>query len=187
MMKGPGTVLVILFAVAYPFVVFFGIGTLGPRILAVVLAAFAIVRFVSNADKSVAQTVMVALILALCGLIFVLESQRLLKLYPVLFSIGMAAAFYFSLYDEHTLIERLATRFGSKLHDAARRYIRRLTVWWVGVLLVNAAISAYTAFYGTLYQWTLYNGLISYLLMGTFMAGEFCFRLYYKKSRGLPS
>lgn len=188
-MKGPGRglglLLAILFAAAYPFVVYFGLGTLGPKILAIVLAVFAVVRYFANKERTRAQGMVCGAIVCFAILIFILDSQRLLRLYPVLFSLGMAAAFYFSLYDDQTLIERVATQFGSELHDIARRYIRKLTVWWIAVLVINATISAWTALYGTLYQWTLFNGLLSYLLMGGFMAAEFCFRIRYKKAQGI--
>lgn len=186
-MKGPGALLVMLFAVAYPFIVFFGMGELGPRILTVILLAFTLVRFLSSPRKTVIQGLVCCLVVAFCLAIFVLDSQRLLRFYPVLLSFGVAAAFYFSLYDEYTVLEHLAERFGSELHDTARRYIRKLTLWWVVVLLINGVIAAYTAVFATLYQWTLYNGLISYILMGGFMAAELCFRYHYKKSRGITS
>ena len=186
-MKRLAMLLAVLFAVAYPFIVYFGLGTLGPRLLAGFLMAFTLIRYWASSERGLYLHLLTALVVGLCLLIMVQESAALLKIYPVLFSLGFAAAFYFSLSDEYNLIERMAMRFGSEMHDEARFYIRRLVLWWVGVLILNALISAYTALYGTLYQWTLYNGLLSYLLLGGFMLGEMCFRYYYKKSRGIPS
>ena len=43
-------------------------------------------------------------------------------------------------------------------------------------LVGNAAISAATGLWGSLALWTLWNGLLSYVLMGGLFAGEFMYR-----------
>ena len=54
--------------------------------------------------------------------------------------------------------------------------MRKVTQVWCVFLLVNAALSAATALWGDLAVWTLYNGLISYGVMGTLFAVEYAIR-----------
>jgi uncharacterized membrane protein len=54
--------------------------------------------------------------------------------------------------------------------------MRRVTVVWFVFLLGNATVSAATAVHGDMALWTLYNGLVAYLLMGLLFAVEFLVR-----------
>ena len=47
---------------------------------------------------------------------------------------------------------------------------------WVAFLLCNALISLATAVWGTRAQWALWNGLLSYLAMGTLFTVEYAVR-----------
>ncbi|MDP4840293.1 MAG: AMP-binding protein, partial [Alphaproteobacteria bacterium] len=62
-------------------------------------------------------------------------------------------------------------------------YTRNVTKVWVGFCLLNAVLSYTTVRSGNLEIWTLYNGVISYGLMGILLGGEFLFRSFYKKSQ----
>jgi uncharacterized membrane protein len=47
---------------------------------------------------------------------------------------------------------------------------------WCGFFILNGCMAAWTAFAASRETWALYNGLISYLLMGVLFAGEWVFR-----------
>lgn len=98
------------------------------------------------------------------------------KVYPVLTSLAMATAFGVSLAYPPTLAERVARLTHPDLPEAGVRYTRKVSWVWFVFLLSNAAVAAWTAAFGTLGQWTLWNGLISYLLMGFLFVGEFFIR-----------
>ena len=70
-----------------------------------------------------------------------------------------------------------------ELDEQAIRYTRNVTVAWVVFFLLNAAISLWTALYGDLATWTLYNGFISYILIGLMFGGEFLLRQYVKRKK----
>lgn len=106
-----------------------------------------------------------------------------LKAYPILFSIGLAAVFSHSLLRPPTVMEQIAWLSRPNLDPAAIAYLRKLTVVWLCFFVINAAISAATAFWGSLEAWTVYNGLISYLLIGSILAGEFTFRRLVRRDR----
>ena len=56
------------------------------------------------------------------------------------------------------------------------RYTRQVTWVWVGYFIVNAGIASALALWAPLSWWTLYTGLIAYLLMGLLFAGEWLIR-----------
>jgi len=75
-----------------------------------------------------------------------------------------------------SLVERLARLQEPELPTAAIRYTRRVTRVWCLFFIGNGLFSGWTVWHGDLALWSLYNGLISYLLMGALMAGEYLIR-----------
>ena len=98
------------------------------------------------------------------------------KLYPIFMSLGAAFIFGISLLFPPTLVERIATLYEGPLPEKGIIYTRKVTILWTCVLILNAIISAWTALYSDLNIWTLWNGLLSYLMMGTVFAIEFLVR-----------
>jgi len=186
-MKALGAIFAVTLAVGYPLLVFFGLQHYGPRGLAVVLLLFVGIRYFLVRPVTPLQNMSAVIVGLFCLCIIALDSQILLKLYPVVLSVGVAAIFFFSLQGEKTAIERFAELAGETITPQAKLYMRRLTACWGGLMLVNAGIAAYTAFYLSLSQWTFYNGFLSYLIIGIFMLAEWLYRQHYKKSRGIVS
>jgi uncharacterized membrane protein len=75
-----------------------------------------------------------------------------------------------------SVIERLARLREPDLPPAGVLYTRRVTQIWCVFFIVNGAIALFTALHGDMQIWTLWNGLLSYFLMGTLMAGEWLIR-----------
>ena len=55
-------------------------------------------------------------------------------------------------------------------------YCRRVTSVWCIFFFVNAAVSLHSAFFWPKHYWALYNGLISYILVGLIFAIEYICR-----------
>jgi uncharacterized membrane protein len=98
------------------------------------------------------------------------------KAYPALMSLAIALAFAWSLYYPPSLIERFARLRRGVLPPEAISYCRKVTVVWVLWLLMNAAISAGLAIWGSIAAWTLWTGLLSYLAMGLLFVSELAVR-----------
>jgi uncharacterized membrane protein len=75
-----------------------------------------------------------------------------------------------------TLVERLARLTTPDLPPRGVRYTRRVTQVWCLFFIVNAALTTLTILHGDLALWSLYNGLISYVLIGVLMGGEWLVR-----------
>ena len=87
----------------------------------------------------------------------------------------MLVVFGGSLWTAMPVVERLARLREPDLSPVGVRYTRRVTQ-------VNGAIALFTVLHADIRLWTLWNGMIAYLLMGTLMAGEWLVRQRVKKN-----
>jgi len=166
----------------YPFIVYTGLNEFGPSMLSLVLFALLLARVVLRGDyHQPEQYAQLLLVGSLCLVAAWLQSELLLRFYPVLMSLGFAGFFALSLRTPHSLIERFARTFISDIEPHQQAYMRVLTKIWAGLLVVNAVVAAYTACCLSLKYWTLYNGAIAYIIFGVFSLGELVNRYFYKK------
>jgi uncharacterized membrane protein len=185
-MAGSLDVTVLAIGIAYPFLVYFGLRTLPPGLVALSLVALLVVRVAVGSRKS-ARDFVPYLIAGVVVLILAVRSPVFgLKAYPVLVSLGFAAAFAYSLMWPPTIVERIARFQHPDLPLAVNSYLRKVTIAWLMFFIINATISAATAASGSLRLWTLYNGLISYLVMGVMFAGEFLIRQHVRRRLRSP-
>ena len=75
------------------------------------------------------------------------------------------------------MIERFARIQEPDLDHEGVIYTRKVTIAWCLFFLSNGLIALYTVFYSSIEIWTLYNGFVSYILMGLFFAVEYLIRL----------
>lgn len=104
------------------------------------------------------------------------NSSLPLKLYPIAVSLSFLLLFSWSLKVPPSMIERFARLQTPELPPEAIAYTRKVTQVWCGFFVLNASISGWTLYYGTDAQWALYNGGISYLLMGLLFGIEWLVR-----------
>jgi uncharacterized membrane protein len=161
---------------AYPFMVLAGLRYLPAWALPVLPMLLLAVRLALR-RRGPTEAVLAASALAVLALNLV-DPALALRSWPVLVSLGMAGLFAASLRWGPPMVERIARLAEPNLPDGARPYLRRLTAVWVGFLLFNATIAGWTVLYGSMEQWTLYNGFISYLLLGGLFAGEMLVRRF---------
>jgi uncharacterized membrane protein len=172
---------------AYPFMVFVslqhvGAATVGGILFALVVARYAIVKVATPKAAQVTPALKSLLPLTLVGVasgVSMLLSNHPLavRLNPVWISLTMLAVFGWSLYSPPSMIERFARLTKPQLPSEAIAYTRRVTQVWCVFFVINAAVALWTAVAASLQVWTLYNGLVSYLLMGLLLGIEFLVRL----------
>ncbi|PWC35978.1 hypothetical protein [Azospirillum sp. TSO35-2] len=98
------------------------------------------------------------------------------RAYPVVLSLGFAAAFAVTLRHPPSLIERLARLREPDLPPEGQAYCRTVTWVWAVWLTVNAAVATALAVAGSDAAWALWTGLLSYVAMGVLFAGEWLVR-----------
>lgn len=122
----------------------------------------------------------VSLCMIIAGIVF--KKFDLFKVYPAIVSFSLATVFLLSLTGQNTpVIETIARLKEGELTDTVIRYTRRVTLAWIIFFVLNASVSLYTLFYCELEFWTLYNGLISYILIGLMFSLELLIRRRFKK------
>lgn len=179
MLRGILLTLLIALTVTYPLAVYYGLQHASPRILAAALAAIIGLRLLADRQR---RFLPVGLVLLLFSAAAIWRGDlATLRLYPVLVNLVMLGLFSWTLLSPPSLIERLARLKEPDLPPSGVRYTRRVTQAWCVFFVLNGSIAAYTALYTSLATWTLYNGLISYLLMGLLFGAEFLLRLHVRK------
>lgn len=168
------TALIGLVTVLYPLAIYFSLGTIEPRWIALVLLSVAVLRALSSPEKFWRYAAAAALLLALLSMY--LNQATPLKLYPVIVSATLLSVFAISLWQPPSVIERLARLQDPNLPVQAIAYTRKVTVVWCFFFLINGGIALFTALYASDKIWALYNGLISYCLMGILFGGEWLIR-----------
>lgn len=168
--------LVLALTAAYPLIVYFSLGHVEPRYLAVLLLVLGGLRWLAGGAQLVhARWVALAALLLAAGTAL-LNASLPLKLYPVLVNLVLLVIFGLSLVRGPTVAERLARLHEPELDARGQAYTRRVTQVWCGFFVVNGGIALATALWASEATWALYNGLIAYGLIGTLMGGEWLLR-----------
>ena len=161
---------------AWPFIIWFGLAHNSLQGLLPLMALMLFLRFRQTRRRAGALSVVTQIVavagMTLCIASYLLKTHQLLLFYPVVVNSVMLAVFGGSLWSRMPIIERLARLREPDLPERAVRYTRRVTQIWCAFFIINGGIALFTALYGDLSLWTAWNGMISYLLMGTLMAGE---------------
>ena len=168
--------LVLALTAIYPLLVFASLGHVEPRYLALLLLVLGLLRMTVSGSSTVQARWLVAAALVLAGVTALLNQSLPLKLYPVLVNVAMFAVFALSLVRGPSVVERLARLTDPHLPPEAVAYTRRVTQVWCGFFVLNGGIALATALWASERAWALYNGLISYGLMGALMGGEWLLR-----------
>ncbi|MFV0262348.1 MAG: hypothetical protein ACK5JN_07920 [Kluyvera sp.] len=169
-----------LLLLAWPFLIGFGLAHNGLHWLLPLMALLLFLRFRQTRRQAgplrvVTQVVAVAGI-TLCLASYLLKSHQLLLFYPVVVNAVMLAVFGGSLWSAMPIVERLARLSEPDLPVAGVRYTRKVTQLWSAFFIINGSIALFTALHGDMALWTLWNGMIAYLLMGLLMGGEWLVR-----------
>ena len=118
--------------------------------------------------------------------LFYVTGLRELKLYPVIMNFCIFLIFFSSLFDKETVIQKFAriSEGGGELHPKTKAYTKNLTYIWCIYLLIQFFASVATLFLSDKI-WMIFNGCVSYILLGLFFAIEYIVRIRFKKKHNL--
>ncbi len=182
-MKRVFTALAFALILLYPAVVYWGLTRFQPRVLALLLLGLFVLRLVSFSSLRGKELVsflptFAAIALVSIGVMWSNHKTWLL-FYPVLLNIVLLGSFAWTLWRGPSMIERFARLQEPDLDLEGQRYCYRVTIVWCVFFVFNAATAAWLTLYSTVAVWTLYNGLISYLLIGSLLGGEWLYRKFF--------
>ncbi|ABV89200.1 hypothetical protein [Shewanella pealeana] len=167
--------------IAYPLAVYFGLHYLPAGSIALALCAILVIRLLLQQQKVKALMLPILVGIGLTAGSFIAKENNWLLFYPVVINLTMLGLFGYSLKRGPSMIERLARLKEPDLPDEAIGYLNRVTLIWCGLFIFNGAMALYTALYTSIETWTLYNGLIAYLLIGSLLGGEWLYRTFWLK------
>ncbi len=166
----------------YPFLIYLGLQEFQPRVLACLLLIAVILRLTASRygkkKEGEMGTSLYWIAAAILVTIFTLvtDSKLGLYLYPPLVNLTFFIFFSVSLLHPPTVIERIARRQRPEMSVRAIAYTRKVTQAWCLFFLLNGGISVMSISYSEEW-WVLYNGFITYILIGLMLAGEYLIRI----------
>ncbi len=119
-------------------------------------------------------------IMLLVILIFHYTNWIVAKYYPVIVNFVLFCIFFGSTFSEETVIQKMAKLMEPNIKPKALEYTRILTYIWSIFMLANFFISLATVFMSEK-VWAIYNGFLSYMLVGVFFIIEYMVRINFKK------
>ncbi|WP_203249868.1 hypothetical protein [Cysteiniphilum marinum] len=183
------TTLIIAIAILlYPFVIFFGIQFLSVQGLSLIILCLFGLRAIFNHknDHSIMPKYAlftlsgIGIAISLLGMLSL--NIIFIKLYPVAMNLAFLGIFITSLFAKENIIYQFAKKTSRQpLPHFVSAYTRKVTIAWCVFFLLNALVSCYSALFSSLHVWTIYNGLISYILIGAFFVCEFVVRIFIKR------
>jgi uncharacterized membrane protein len=114
--------------------------------------------------------------------LYYFEYRGLILFYPSIIS-GIIGTIFFlsSLIFKPCVVVRIAqAQEGKAISENGLYYCNNLNKCWVFILYFNSAISFFLAWYGLMDAWAAFNGFISYLMIFSFVAIEYKYRIKYK-------
>ncbi len=112
---------------------------------------------------------------------FITGQEYFLKLYSVVINATFLCVFGSTLFFEPNIIFRFATLAdknikGSSYESDVKSYCKKVTLVWCCFFILNGGVATYTTFFCSREVWALYNGGISYALMGILFVVEYIIR-----------
>lgn len=166
-----------LLTIVYPLTVYVLSGHFQPWQIALFLMLIFVIRLLLMQERNYRDYFLIALSIVFFLLAIHNNNLMTLRFYPVLINLILFILFFSSLFFSRTLVERLARLQHPELPPKGVAYTRQVTKVWSGFFLVNGCIALFTALYSNLEWWSLYNGVISYTLMGLLVGVEYLIRI----------
>ena len=180
-------ILIGILTAGYPFFVYWGMQVLEPKLIGLTVVLLYLVRGLIISSEWKKKLLYFALAIIVSGVVWVLNSQTLLKLVPALLNAFMCGVFLYSYLYPPTIPARFAEKFEGKLNEAQIGYTNKVTLVWIGFFVLNGLTALFTALYTSHEVWMLYNGFIAYLLTGALFGLEYLYRVFVFKKKGISS
>lgn len=166
--------------VGYPLLVYGGLQVLQPRWMALALGAALLTREIVASRRGVSSPLLLptALVGGIFGLALVFNERRVFLFVPVLVNGALFVSFARTLRGGPSMVESLARRRFGHVPPEHVGYCRRVTEVWCAFFVVNSALILWLALSAPIEYWTLYTGLIAYVLVGALFAVEMTYRAW---------
>lgn len=113
--------------------------------------------------------------------LFYFKRFIVIKFYPPIMNFVIFLLFFCSIFSKETIIQKIALAIDGELSLDVRNYTRKLTYIWSFFLFCNFIVSLITIFLSDKI-WIVYNGFISYFLVGLLFIMEYVYRTFLRGS-----
>ncbi|MGN1392478.1 MAG: hypothetical protein ACI4V7_00330 [Succinivibrionaceae bacterium] len=178
-------ILLVLATIGYPFVVYYAFNNKLDFIIPIVLMAILITKFFVGGKKSWKINFTLCVIgLCLSCLYILKKSDFYVLMYPLVVNIVLLLLFGHTLIgNRKSFIESIAslTTPIEQQTNFFKKYCQVVTYVWCVFFIINGTISYITAEFCSKDIWTIYNGIIAYILIGIIFTVEYIVRITLKK------
>ncbi len=176
-------ILITILVILYPVFVYAGLEYLSVEYLSLFIVLLLFLRLFLLRDTLDYKWIAITVAGIILAVIAMFSSDPItIKLYPVLISLTLFGVFSFSLFKSQSIITKLAMKMSKEpLPSYAITYTWYVTLVWAVFFVINATISLSTVFAADVDIWALYNGFISYVLIGGLMSVELLVRFLVKR------
>jgi uncharacterized membrane protein len=184
----PRTLIVNLASLAvfvYPFAIYYLMGTIDPLWFGAVLIGLIALRLRPILGLGFNGFALLLFAAIFLGLLRWTGDDVVLRLYPTIINLALLGVFGFSLVRPPSMIEKIAVQMGMRRDPGNIAYTRVVTMVWCGFFAFNACVSAGVTISGSLAAWTIYNGLLSYVLIGVVFGAEFLYRQHHFRQQNI--
>ncbi len=166
--------------IGYPIIVYVVIKYFGVRAAALLLIVLLIPRAIRlkihNRENLLPILVQVVGVLLLASLTLIFKNPLFLQQLPVLISLFLFCSFGYTLFKQPPMIERFARLVQDDLTRDECAHCRVATYIWLGFFLIHAVIIETLTLVASFDAWTVYTGVLGYIIMGIIFSGEYIVR-----------
>lgn len=130
------------------------------------------------------KAILPIILMSIIILCFYFTKLTALKFYPIAVNFFFFSLFFISNFKHKPVIQIIAEKIDGGLPNKLIIYTRRLNYVWSVVTGINLLFSILTLYTNNTF-WALYNGCLSYFLIGTTFLIEYPIRIWYKRRLGL--
>ncbi len=112
--------------------------------------------------------------------LFYIKRYIVLKFYPPICNLFIFCLFFGSLFAKETIIQKFARLCEGELKQSTLDYTKKVTYVWCVFTFLNFLVSVWTIFLSD-NIWMIYNGFISYMLIGLVFGVEYLVRIKLQK------
>ena len=172
----------IALGVSYPFLVFGALTLFPARAVALALAVLLGFRALASRrfDRAQVRHLLPAAVLVAGALAIavVWNEGRMFLFAPAVVNLGLLVAFARTLGAGPSMVETFARWQGYEMSADKSRYCRAVTLVWCAFFVANIGAILWLALFASLAWWTLYTGLVAYILVGLVFAAEVLYRAW---------
>lgn len=180
-MKRFVSILSIFLSVGFPFFVYWGLNYLQPRVITLVVGVVITVRMlltfkIKNISYLIVKIPFIFVVVLAFAFLIQFNQKQYLFFVPVLINLGLLIIFAQTLWKSPTMIEVFARMQADDLDAEEIDYCRTVTKIWISFFIINGTLALIFAVFGSLAQWTIYNGFLAYIAIGCLFSIEWLYR-----------